>query len=61
MTDPNKAAVLPDGYSITESGAPRGERRWWHLYGPDGVMVDESTNRKKLIDVALADAARRLK
>ena len=32
------------GLKLTESGAPRGEPRWYHLEDPHGARLKESTS-----------------
>jgi hypothetical protein len=36
--------------ALVESGAPRGERRWWHVT-LNGVTIFESTARPKCLEV----------
>lgn len=36
----NHTVTLPPGYELVESGAPRGERRWFHLTKIDPVVND---------------------
>lgn len=44
--------LLPTGYKLRDTGAPRGERNFWLILDPDGKTEASSFSLISLIDYA---------